>query len=396
MWCTERPRRTARPARGVPWRPGSDDDTRSWAMGELLARVSRRATRAQVHHVTPVLADRAGGLVAEVYRQVERDFGMLAPPVALHAPAPETLAASWVILRETLLAAGRTSRAAREMVAAVVSLGNTCPYCVEVHATLLGGLVRGSLARSVAEGRLESVRDPALRAVAEWARDSATRPGPEPSPLSVPSEHGAELVGVAVTFQYLNRMVNIFLDRSPIPAAVPRAVRAGLRPLIGRLMAPNARRDRVPGSALDLLPAAPLPDEWSWTAGHPPLAAAFGRAVTVAEAAGGRSVPPAVRELVLARLSTWDGQATGASTAWVEDGVARLGVDERPAGRLALLTAFASYQVSPSVIAAFRYRSPQDSSLIELTSWASLMAAGKIGSWMARNLGTLGEAPHLA
>src|SRR6266508_4489469 len=61
MWCTERPRRTARPARGVPWRPGSDDDTRSWAMGELLARVSRRATRAQVHHVTPVLADRAGG-----------------------------------------------------------------------------------------------------------------------------------------------------------------------------------------------------------------------------------------------------------------------------------------------------------------------------------------------
>src|SRR6266508_3798443 len=91
MWCTERPRRTARPARGVPWRPGSDDDTRSWAMGELLARVSRRATRAQVHHVTPVLADRAGGLVAEVYRQVERDFGMLAPPIALHAPAPETL-----------------------------------------------------------------------------------------------------------------------------------------------------------------------------------------------------------------------------------------------------------------------------------------------------------------
>src|SRR6266511_4026189 len=227
MWCTERARRTARPARGVPWRPGSDDDTRSCAMGELLARVSRRATRAQVHHVTPVLADRAGGRVAEVSRQVARDFGTLAPPIALHAPAPETLAASWVILRETLLAAGRTSRAAREMVAAVVSLGNTCPYCVEVHATLLGGLVRGSLARSVAEGRLVSVRDPALRAVAEWARDSATRPGPEPSPLSVPSEHGAELVGVAVTFQYLNRMVNIFLDRSPIPAAVPRAVRAG-------------------------------------------------------------------------------------------------------------------------------------------------------------------------
>jgi hypothetical protein len=55
---------------------------------------------------------------------------------------------------------------------------------------------------------------------------------------------------------------------------------------------------------------------------------------------------------------------------------------DRPAGRLALLTALASYQVDRSVVRQFRAGWPDDSTLVELTAWASLAAARRVGSWI--------------
>ncbi len=60
----------------------------------LMRRALRRST-AQIRHISPVPPGSATGQVAAVYAQVERDFGMLAPPVALHSPAAGPLAACW-------------------------------------------------------------------------------------------------------------------------------------------------------------------------------------------------------------------------------------------------------------------------------------------------------------
>ncbi len=54
-------------------------------MTSPLVRMAARRSLAQVRHVTVVDRDAASGLVAEVYAQAERDFGMVAPPVALTA-----------------------------------------------------------------------------------------------------------------------------------------------------------------------------------------------------------------------------------------------------------------------------------------------------------------------
>ena len=87
----------------------------------LTTRVARRAALAHVEHVIPTDPSTATGLVREVYRQVERDFGMLAPPIALHSPAPTVLAAAWAMLHESLLATGTTPRATKEAIATAVS-----------------------------------------------------------------------------------------------------------------------------------------------------------------------------------------------------------------------------------------------------------------------------------
>nr|WP_311132382.1 carboxymuconolactone decarboxylase family protein [Nonomuraea gerenzanensis]SBO95865.1 alkylhydroperoxidase like protein, AhpD family [Nonomuraea gerenzanensis] len=215
-------------------------------MGRLLARVTERGVLAQVRHVSPVPPRAARGLVGRVYGQLVRDFGMAAPPVLLHSPAPEVLAAGWMMLRESLLSGGVAARVVKEVVATEVSAANACPYCVDVHrATLLG---------------LRGHDDPRYAPVAAWARSTGGgRAATEPPPAL-----DAELVAVAVTFHYLNRMVAVFLGDSPLPPEVPRRARGPALRVFGRLMRPAARRTIPPGESLPLLPAADLPPDLAW------------------------------------------------------------------------------------------------------------------------------------
>src|ERR1700730_11374763 len=94
-------------------------------------------------YVSPVRRGAAQGLAGRVYEQVEREFGVLAPSLALLSPAPQVLAASWLMLRETLLVTGKVDRAAKEAVAGKVSAGNAWAWCVTVHGTMVSGLSGG-------------------------------------------------------------------------------------------------------------------------------------------------------------------------------------------------------------------------------------------------------------
>lgn len=360
-------------------------------MGRTLSRMTAPGALAQVRHVTPVRPRAARGLVAEVYAGLERDFGMLAPPVILHSPVPPVMAACWLMLAESLLASGTVTRAAKEAVAAEVSAANTCPYCVDVHTATLHALTPSTppalttWARTTSTARTASI-PPALTTSAAPGESAPPALTSSARTASIPPPGdtvGAELVGVVVTFQYINRMVNVFLGESPLPPNVPRAAHGPAMRLFGRAMRPAARRPVTPGGSLGLLPAAPLPADLGWAAAVPNLGGAFGRAAAVIEEHGRRSVPGEVRELVADRVAAWDGEAPGPGRHWVEEAVAGLSAGHRRAGRLALLTALASYQVDAGVVADFRRAVPDERALVEVTAWASLTAARRVGAWCA-------------
>ncbi|MFD9894006.1 carboxymuconolactone decarboxylase family protein [Amycolatopsis sp. NPDC059027] len=326
----------------------------------------RRAVR-EVRYVEVVRARRAKGLVGQVYRQIERDFGMLAPPVALHAAAPPVLAAAWAMLRESLIAGGAASRVAKEVVATSVSEGNACPYCVEVHGMTLGSLGSPAEAAMIESGEYAAIEDTDTRELARWAR------GEGPLPDGISPSTAAELTAVAVVFHYLNRMVNVFLGPSPLPPAVPSSARPKVRDVLGRFLKPGT--PPKPGAALELLPKSAV-DSPLWTNENPVIADAFARAgETIITAASW--IPPGVRRLVTREVAVWDGRPPGLSRAWLDPVVAELPEDERPAARLALLVAKAAYQVDADVV---HDSGLGDRGLIELTAWASFTAAAELGS----------------
>ncbi|WP_158883444.1 carboxymuconolactone decarboxylase family protein [Amycolatopsis anabasis] len=344
------------------------------ALGAGLSRAVLRRAPNRINHVTPIPRRAAGGLVATVYAQVEREFGLLAPPIMLHSPAPAALAAVWVLLRETLLADGVVDRATKEAVATSVSLANDCPYCVEVHATALDGMGHASAEDTIAHRQLDSISDPSIRTVAAWARESGT-PDHTVTPAVTPAQL-SELLGVATTFHYLNRMVNVFLEDSPLPPAAPSPVRVLARRVLGLSLRPT--RPIPPGAAARLLPAAMLPNDLRWARASAPVGTAMARAAHAIDQAATSSVPESVRDLVTRTVAEWDGTPAGPSRRWARTAVRPLPPGDRAIGELALLTALASHQTSTADITAVREHGADDRALVELTSWASMLAARQI------------------
>jgi hypothetical protein len=158
--------------------------------------------------------------------------------------------------------------------------------------------------------------------------------------------------------------------------------------VLGRVLRPSATGGPRPGESLDLLPPAPRPDDLWWAGPSRFVADAFARGYAATEVAGTRSVPAGVRALVRGRLSVWDGRPPGLSRSWVDAPVATLPPSEQPAGRLALTIALASYQVDEAMVDDFRRTAPNDDTLVELASWASMAAARRISIWLAEAIPT--------
>ncbi len=353
----------------------------------LIKRIKHKyfhsIARKGIHYVEPVSYRDSDALVRTVYDQMDRDFELV-PPLTIHAPVPDLLAGVWSIVRESMVA-GSVSRTEREAIPAAVSHINQCPFCVDVHSTMLHGGSEHEVASVLLSGNVDQLPDSRIGNIVRWAL--ATR-SPDAEILRVPpfsKDEAPELIGTAVLFHYINRMVNIFLDESPF-SVLPKWLRwtKGFMPRVaGKAIGKQILGVRITaGESLQLLPAAELPSEFSWAESNSAVAGAFARFAAVTEQQGLKVLSAAVRNLVTERVENWNGDDPGMSRHWVEDAVSSLSEPDQAAGRLTLLTALASYQVDQQVIDEYRRHFPSDGQLIAATSWASFAAARRISSWL--------------
>jgi AhpD family alkylhydroperoxidase len=345
----------------------------------MIAETIRERMAQTIKYVTPVPYAAATGLTADVYQQMQADF-LPVPPLTLHSPAPQLIAGVWSILRETL-DTGQVERALKEAVAAAVSKTNTCPYCVDVHTSMLHATADHDAADAILRGDYDRIHNQQFKALVQWvlARTTPQANGALPPPFA-PGD-ASEIIGTAVAFHYINRMVNVFLGETflPVPAALKGVTGRLFGATVGKRFISRSVR---PGDSLQFVPQAKLPDDLSWAAANPAVAGAFAGFAEVVEAAGDAVLPEPVRMLVSNYVRAWRGEAMGMSRRWVEDAVVELKGEHRTAARLALLTALASYQVDASVVEGFQSHCPGDAQLIAAAAWASFTAARRVGTWL--------------
>lgn len=336
----------------------------------------------KIKYIQALDENTAQGLVAQVYAQAKRDK-FAGGPLPFHFPLPKVFAGLCSIVRESLLV-GYLDRNLKEVVATVVSKMNECPFCTNSHSSGLFNLGNHNDAKAIIDGRYDQIQNPQIRDLVAWAKANRS-PGSEIL-LSPPfsRQEAPEIIGTAIMLHYINRMVNIFLDA--YPSAKPSFVQR-LKLLVKLILRLIARKIKIsqpliPGDSLQFLPEAALPQDLEWAKSNPVVAGAFARFAAAVEEVGRESLSEEVRTLVAQRIQAWNGEDPGLSRAWVEQAIQELDEASKPAARLCLLTALASYQVDEGIVNEFRTLQPEDEKLLGATAWASFTAARRIGTWL--------------
>jgi AhpD family alkylhydroperoxidase len=342
-----------------------------------------------LRYITPVRPLAARGLVRRVYREVRRELGAVVDPrtdrspYLAHSPAPELLAALWVLQYEAMFVGG-VPRAEKELLGAVISARNACPFCVEAHA-LFSQASGGEPLRGRAGGTaLAGIADPSRRALMEWASAS----GPPDSVGSAPLRRGeaelAEILATALLFDYVNRVVLVFIGDQPLLPAhglrrrLTRAVLlSGVRRASGR---PRQR-----GRSLALLPAAALPHDLDWAGGAANVGDALARFSAAVERCAEPVLPPPVRTRLDEALADWDGSDPGLGSPWLSERLEGLDEEPRAVARVCLITALAPYRLAEGDVARFRAVRGTDRELVAAVGWAAFCAARRRsrGLWEA-------------
>ena len=318
-------------------------------------------------------------LVKNVIAQAAREF-QVAPPVTLHQADPVLLAGVWGLMREAFVI-NASERVTREAVAAAVSELNQCPYCVDVHTSMHKSA--GSN-KDILKGELGS--GDSKEAIAyQWASASLTPDSKLIKHSQISENDKPQFYATAICFHYINRMVNIFLDETPMP--MPAANSQFMRKLslsslqfFGKRM---VQLDGTPGEFLfETDNSLPLPEEFIWTKDNADIAGSLSRFSYAAEKAGKESLHSDVRALVTEHLNNWNGEAPGLGQGWLNDLINTVDIDLRPSAKLTLLSARASWQIDKKTINDFRSKTDNDKALIQATGWASYMAVKRIASWL--------------
>lgn len=333
-----------------------------------------------VKYIQPVAVGSAEELVAQVYAQIKRDFGALAEPFTPHSLSPKLLAGAWMACRETEVV-GNVRRSIKEAVAATVSKINQCPYCVDGHTIMLNATAEHEAARTISDESHSQISDPEIRAIVKWA--SATRSPGSSLLLSPPFslQDAPEIIGTAVFFHYINRMVSVLLGETPLPSS-RRWLRDASKRIAGWFFLRSVRRLKSPGESLKFLPEAELPADLAWAKMVPTIADAFARFAAVVEEGGAHALSEEVRGCVQERVQAWNGEELSISRRWVEQTLSEFNDASKAAGRLVLLTALVPYQVDEGVVHDFRAYYPEDDTLLGALAWASFTAARRIGTWL--------------
>lgn len=347
----------------------------------LEARLIEGLTPRQVRRLNPIPPRRATGPLARLYREIRRDFALV-PPLTLLSQEPDLLAGVWAATRESQMVSGQVPRHDKEAICSAVSTTNRCAYCEDAHLGMLASLGGGKALPAIRDGEPAAIASPRLRALVAWglAIKSPQDPAHRNPPFT--AAEAPEIIGAALSFEFINRMAMVFLPDSPLPIQMkaPRLRRAGVR-VFGLMARGMTAKRLVPGASLALLPPDTPPLDAPWAAAAPEVATAWG-GLDAAMARAADGIPKAAKACLRARLQAWNGEAMPLGNAWVEPQLDGMNPAETASARLLLLTALAPYAVGETAIRDFRRQYPDDRALLATTAWAAYRAARRVGEWL--------------
>ena len=320
-----------------------------------------------IRYLNPIPYAKSQDKVRQIFNDINKDY-VLGPPFALHVSLPFLMAGIWSLVRETMIVHRHVNRLTKEKVAGGVAVLNRCLFCEAAHIDMSGGILPDE-----------------QRKIDDWIKSHYQ---PELDIIQNPpfsKEEAPEIIGTALSFHYLNRMVEIFLTNYPLP--LPQFF-DWMKPIISSFFRLTAAKHITDIRAAPNLPVkkrdfSKKPTAYTWAEVSPSVFSAFNSFEEDIESTGKSKISQEVRDRISTSLKKWLGEKKGISNAWLEMEVKPYSEAEKAMARLILLAAYQPYKILPLHIKEFQKHFPEDSSLLAACAWGSWQATKRINSWIS-------------
>ncbi|MFC5826283.1 hypothetical protein [Nonomuraea insulae] len=300
-----------------------------------------------IRHITPVSPQRAKGVVAEVYAQVNAEFSSIGPAVMMMSPAGELMAAGWSLMRESQLA-GDVPPVEKAVVALGAARANGLEYDVQAFLSVLRLLGEPELAAAV-EG-WDRPADDRLAALLSWAASTGVA-DQDPSPWPFSSEPAAEHLGTVLFTHFIDRVAAAMLPAGLTPGTLNPNDEP---PFEGAPVLRDLHQELRPGATLPLLAGLPADEEPKWAAGLPIGTAYAALAATAAQGSG--LLSPEAAGVVASVIAGHRGRRSPIGS-WLDEALSKgecLSEQERAGARVAILAGLAPEAITDEDVAAWR------------------------------------------
>ncbi len=328
-----------------------------------------------ISHIKSISPRQADGEVKEIYHQLKTEMGDVVEPISLHAIIPDLLKGIWGILRETVIIEDAVSRKIKEAVGAAVSASNECPYCVDAHTIMIIGLKDKLVADAIVKKDLDLIESDEVRKVVNWAFNTRNFKSMAINNPPFSSKESAEIIGTAVFFHYLNRMVTIFLGPTILPLNI-NFFKGMMKAMAAKMFSGVLHAERKEGENKGNY--ANIKGLY-WASGNPRVEYVFTYFFHVVSELADQHVPQEVQSFIKDQIMDWDGSDME-NTKNLDTVVSVVSSKNQPLARMLYLTAFSPHRIQDYHFKEFHmFYNGKDEQILASLCWASLLTSIRIG-----------------
>lgn len=337
-----------------------------------------------IFHISSIKPSQARGEVKEVYKQLKKEMGDVVEPISMHALIPELLKSNWRVLREALVVEDKVKRKYKEAVASAISSLNDCPYCVDAHTIMMIGLNDKQTAKAIDKQDLNLVQDPRAKELLEWAYNSKYFHSENIVNPPFSKAEAPEIIGTAVFFHYLNRMVTVFLGETILPLNIS-FLKGIMKKMAAMMFSKVLNEEKQPGKVTENPDMSQFGNPFYWSKNTPRIENALSSFYVVAHQIGEKYIPEQVFNFMIEEIAEWEGSEYVKSSD-LEMKLSQVDEENSSLAKMLYLVSFAPYRITEKQINELRKEySLSDEAILGMFSWASFMTASKIGKELGKS-----------
>ncbi len=329
-----------------------------------------------IFYINSIKPSQATGTVKEVYGQLKSEMGDVVEPISLHALTPDLLKGIWGILRETVVVEDKVKRTVKEAVGAAVSASNDCPYCVDAHTIMILGLKDKVVANAILKKKPDIIPDESTRKIVDWSFETRNFDSEIIKNPPFSKEKAPEIIGTAVFFHYLNRMVTIFLGPTILPMNVS-FLKGVMKAMAAKMFSGVLQKEKKPGEVKGDMVVSP---DFPWSTNSSRISYMFSYFQHVLGSFSEKNIPEEVQAFMKVQIENWNGEDMPNSNEKLDLIMSNLSEENHLMAKMLYLTAFSPHRLRHHHFEDFKLSyAASDDYLLSMLAWSSFSIATKIG-----------------